>query len=664
MISKMTKLHLGIPSTERAALLRWLQDEQILHLVRLSTKKTVAQAPQSDTVLKLAQVQFALEFINRVKDESNIKKRRSLRNLFAGKPLASLSQLEAVLESGKLPELLTAIRADSDKLAALSARRQKLQSEKTELLPWQALKITGQALKGLAHTEVLLASVALPDEMRVKRALDRIPAASWQEISRTGDKRRGTIYLEVVSHRDSAEKLRTALSKSNAEIVMLQLPLQKQPISRLQNIAEELLEVESRYQQILKAARKFLKRERDLKMAHDGLLHRQEQEEVQTKMAQFDYASVIAGWIPEEKRGYFTEQLAAEFPTVAVSLAPTGKQEIPPVALKNNRLFRPFEAVTNIYGQPKYSELDPSPILSIFFLIAFGLALTDAGYGIVLMIATSVGLKYFRLKRPLKNMMQLFFYAGVATLIMGILTGGWFGLALEDLNPSAPRDALLALKIVDPISNPITILLVSLLFGVVQLLFAWGVAAYDAWRKQKYLVALFDNVAWITMVLFVLTWAGVRQGLLSEGLRLPALVLLSLNALLLVATQGRQHTNILLRIGAGVLSLYGLMGFLSDTLSYSRLLALGLATSIIGLVVNLIAGMVAGAVPVVGVVLAVVILVAGHTFNLTINALGAFIHAGRLQFVEFFPKFLEGGGTPYRPFGRVGKYVDNPKEFV
>ncbi|MDA1169345.1 MAG: V-type ATP synthase subunit I, partial [bacterium] len=112
------------------------------------------------------------------------------------------------------------------------------------------------------------------------------------------------------------------------------------------------------------------------------------------------------------------------------------------------------------------------------------------------------------------------------------------------------------------------------------------------------------------------------------------------------------------------LSLNGLITFVSDMLSYSRLLALGLATGIIGLVVNLIASMVQDSIPVLGVVLAGAVLLVGHVFNLGINALGAFIHSGRLQFVEFFPKFMEGGGVAFRPFGRIGKYVDNPKDFI
>lgn len=162
----------------------------------------------------------------------------------------------------------------------------------------------------------------------------------------------------------------------------------------------------------------------------------------------------------------------------------------------------------------------------------------------------------------------------------------------------------------------------------------------------------------------LLVWAASSRGIFwtqwAEPLKMAVLAMV----VVLVLTGGRTFKNPLLKLGGGLLSLYGLVSFLSDTLSYSRLLALGLATGIIALVVNMIGAMIATAIPVVGWVVAGVVLLGGHVFNLGINALGAFIHSGRLQFVEFFPKFLEGGGRPYRPLGRVSKYVDNPKEFI
>jgi V/A-type H+-transporting ATPase subunit I len=332
--------------------------------------------------------------------------------------------------------------------------------------------------------------------------------------------------------------------------------------------------------------------------------------------------------------------------------------------LKNSKLIEPFEAVTNIYGQPKYHELDPTGPLALFFLVSFSLALTDAGYGLVMMGGMWLAQRHLKLKRPVKKMVRLLFYAGAATVLAGALTGGWFGIELEKLPASQAKNLLLSFKLVDPVQSPMSLLVVAFVVGIIQLLFAWVVRAYDHARQKDYIALIFDDIGWILMVVFILSWALSSRGVLLVNWTRPLLIAVIVVASLLVLTGGRSFKNPALKLGGGLLSLYGLVSFLSDTLSYSRLLALGLATGIIGLVVNMLGVMVGTSVPVVGWVIAAVVLLVGHVFNLGINALGAFIHSGRLQFVEFFPKFLEGGGKPYRPLGRVSRYVDNPKEFI
>jgi len=281
-----------------------------------------------------------------------------------------------------------------------------------------------------------------------------------------------------------------------------------------------------------------------------------------------------------------------------------------------------------------------------------------------MMILMWLAEKYFRLKTGIRKMVRLLFYAGGATTVAGALTGGWFGITLENLPAGEIKSVLLSLKIIDPVSSPMTLLLVAFAIGVVQLLFAWIVRAYDHARQKDYVAMIFDDIVWVLMVVALLMWAGSSRGLVRPNLEQPLLIGVYVLVGIIVLTGGRGFKNPLLKLGGGILSLYGLVSFLSDTLSYSRLLALGLATGIIALVVNMIGGMIMEAIPGVGWLVAAVVLLGGHIFNLAINALGAFIHSGRLQFVEFFPKFLEGGGGAYRPFGRVSKYVDNPKEFV
>ena len=658
----MLKVQIGIRADLEEKLLQWLQEYEVLHVT--DTQKS-GEVDNTDAKIeyRLARLQFVLEFIERVKKELRIEDKKSIRNMFAGKPTASLLRLEQVLKSLKIDALLNDVHERSDELADIKAQRQELADERLIYWPWRVLEITGSDIKGAGNVRHALITVSLQESLLVKKQLQNIKTLVLREVDRVVDKKSGLIYLEAIVHHSEERELANVLAKTTADLASFNLPTELSIIKHIESIDSQLGKLKVREQELLKKAERFIKLERQLKFAYDALLHHKERAKTAQQMARLPLAVVISGWLPKHLFPVFESNLAEEFESAHVEEIAYKNSETPPVMYRNSKIMRPFEAVTDIYGKPKYSELDPSPILSLFFLVAFGLALTDAGYGIVMMLSMWAAEKFFKLKKEMRKMIRLLFYAGLSTLIFGALTGGWFGITLEKLPPSEIRDILLSVKIIDPISEPMTLLMAAFAIGIVQLLFAWGVRGYDHWRQKKYFAVVVDDAAWITMIMLILLWAGSSRGLLPESLTQPFLWAVWANAGVLILTQGRSFKNPVLKIAGGVLSLYGLVSFLSDTLSYSRLLALGLATGIIGLVVNLIGSMVVEMVPVVGWLLAGIVLLFGHIFNLGINALGAFIHSGRLQFVEFFPKFMEGGGQAYKPFGRVSRYVDNPNEF-
>ncbi len=656
----MQKIQIAIPAKDTAKCLRWLQDEEIVHIIPLQNQNEAATTP---TGYQLAQIQFALEFMQRIRRELSMPEKRSWRDMFAGKPTASLDELEKIINQLGLDKLLENIRVMSDGLAELVAEKQALTEEKDLVAPWVNLALLGQDLGGTKTTTQLLAVAPLAEEERLNTVFEQVPTAVWQIVHKVEVKKQGTLYIEVIAENKDKALLDKALGEISANVVTLTLHTTETPADRLRHLEQKLQKNETAYTEEMARAQSYLQQERNLKFAYDALLHRQEREALSQNIAALPFTTVLEGWIPKDRLQSFTNDLERIFPAAAIESVQNSPDENPPVLFANSSLMRPFEAVTDIYGKPQYNELDPSPALSIFFLLAFGLALTDAGYGIVLMISMAAAEKFFRLKRSLKKMVRLLFYAGFFTVILGALTGGWFGITLENLPPSAIKDILLKIKLIDPVGEPITLLMVAFALGIVQLLFARVVKGYDSWRKGDRFSAIFDSYAWITMILGILAWAGAKLGYLPMSWEKIMLIWVEINAAVLVLTQGRKQKNIIIKLGSGLLSLYGLIGFLSDILSYSRLLALGLATGIIGLVVNLIGGMVIDMVPGVGFLIAAVVLLVGHVFNLGINSLGAFIHSGRLQFVEFFPKFMDGGGTAYKPLGRVSKYVDNPREF-
>jgi V/A-type H+/Na+-transporting ATPase subunit I len=662
MIAEMAKVHIALPLAQADELYTWLQEREIIEVTKLARTANNDAAGSWD--LQLAQIQFALEFISRVREELTIETPRPLRELFAGKPTATLARLEQSLGGLGLKQLLKNMHSLSDQLGAFVAQQEKAREIERSLHPWQDLSVTGVELAGTPNVRHALITVSVQEEMLVKRKLLAIDDLALQEVGRTVTKKQGQVFWEVVVLRMSVAKLDAILAETNAEAVQLPVPGGQTVAQYAQALRTQIVELKQQYRQTLNEAKQYLKMERELKFSYDALLHRQERDRARRLAAHLTHAEVLAGWVPKYKLAELGDELARTFPTAALEEVAVAANETPPTHLKNSVLMQPFEAVTNIFGQPKYTEIDPSGPLSLFFLIAFGLALTDAGYGIVMMIVMWAAERFFRLTRPLRNMVRLLFYAGASTIVFGALSGGWFGMNIEAL-PGEVGDILLSLKVIDPISEPLVLLVVALAFGIVQLLFAWSVRGYDHLRKGDIAGLLFDDLGWIAMVVTLLLWAGARQELLPVGWEKPLWLSVLAVGGVLILTQGRSYKNPLLKVGGGLLSLYGLVNFLSDTLSYSRLLALGLATGIIALVVNLIGTMVVAAVPIplVGWLLAAAVLLIGHTFNLLINTLGAFIHSGRLQFVEFFPKFIMGGGRPYHPLGWVGKYVANPREF-
>jgi V/A-type H+/Na+-transporting ATPase subunit I len=663
MIADMAKIQIAVPAKQREHLLQWLQEEELVHIID-TPHAPPALASQSDTTYQLARVQFALEFVKRVQTELKAVPKKSIRHLFSGKPIAKLAQLEQTLQTAQIDQLVEDAQRLSNKLSQLTSQQQSASAQIAQLDPWQALHMTANDQHITTSTEQYLLAFDARQSNSINAILRKIPTAAWQEVHHHTESKTTYVYGELVVHRRHNSQLQTLLQATAIEVVELNLDGNQTIAERIQRLQQEMTELARQYQHTLQSAHHMLSQEQDLQFAYDGLLHRQEREAVDQRMAHLAHIALLTGWIPKSWLADLKARLAQYYPATVLESVPAEDSERPPVALINRPAIKPFESVTSIYGQPAHNELDPSSALALFFLISFGLALTDAGYGLVMMAATWAAERFFRLKRTMRKMVRLLFYAGAVTTIIGALTGGWFGITLENLPDNLVRDVLLGMKIIDPISQLLTLLAIALAIGVVQLLFAWIVRAYHHWQTNQKSAIWLDDIPWITIIAFILLWAAARQEILmSSGLAVFKWLAIA-NAIYLVFTQGRHHKNPLLKLGSGIMSLYGLVSFLSDTLSYSRLLALGLATGIIGLVVNLIASMVTASVPVVGFFLAAIVLIIGHTFNLGINVLGAFIHSGRLQFVEFFPKFMAGGGTPFKPLGRVSKYVDNPKEFV
>jgi V/A-type H+-transporting ATPase subunit I len=364
-----------------------------------------------------------------------------------------------------------------------------------------------------------------------------------------------------------------------------------------------------------------------------------------------DFTVVFDGWLKAPERSAIEHCFAAQEIGAVITDVPLNEGETPPVEIENNDLVKPFEAVTRLYGMPGHTDLDPTPFLAGFFFLFFGLSLTDVGYGVFLMIVSAIVITLFKVTKPTKVFAQLLFFAGFATVLVGAAFGGYLGITPDNL----PR-FLVALQQFDPIGNPLPVFYLALSLGVVQVMVGMLLKIYSEYKNGRFLNGLIVQGPWFftfcMAILALLTSLGYLAVLPFE-----TFVNLGYVGLVSVALSGAyQGQGIFGRVLSATARLYDSIGYFSDILSYSRLLALGLATTALAFAVNLIAGMVVDT-PYVGYILAGVILLIGHLFNLAVNTLGAFIHSARLQFVEFFGKFIMGTGREFAPLTRSEKHL-------
>lgn len=363
------------------------------------------------------------------------------------------------------------------------------------------------------------------------------------------------------------------------------------------------------------------------------------------------HVTLIEGYITAEKAADFTEKIESEFNAAVEISDPDPDDEDVPVALKNNKFNKPCESIVTMFSSPGKNDVDPTSAMAIFFYLFFGMMLSDAGYGLLIVIATAIVLKKFNLEQSMRNSMQMFFYCGISTMFWGFMFGGFFG----DLIPRA-AEVYFGVKftmpaLLNPIDDALVLLVIGLGLGVVHIMVGMGISFYNQCRQGHVADAFFDVGTWmVTIIGMVAAVAGMFAKI--DMLSNVGIIILAVGILGLLLTQGRKSKGFG-KVLKGITSIYDITGYASDILSYCRLMALGLATGVFAQVINQL-GMNKG---IVGFILFLVIFVVGNLISFGMNALGAYVHTIRLQYVEFFAKFYEGGGKPFEPFAAQTKYV-------
>lgn len=350
------------------------------------------------------------------------------------------------------------------------------------------------------------------------------------------------------------------------------------------------------------------------------------------------------GWIPEGAAELVGEKLEKSPYALAYIIRDVEEGDDPPTYCINNGIVTPYQGVTNMYSVPSYNEINPNPFVTFFFVLFFGIMISDAGYGVLMTLGA--GFVLWRMK-PRKNelgLVKIILMGGISSIFWGILFGGYFGIEQDVLKP----------LLFNPLQDPMNMLILSLGLGFVQMFTGMGINAYQLFKKKQPLDAIFGVFSWYVLFIGLAMFAlgGKIVAVKYTGIALLAAGLLGL------MLGGALHKKGFKKVSGAFSNLYNIINFFSDLLSYTRLFGLGLATGVIALVFNNIAMVFIDINVYLGSILAVIILLVGHLFNIGINTLGAYVHNSRLQFVEFFGKFYEGGGHLFAPLGNSMKHYN------
>lgn len=396
----------------------------------------------------------------------------------------------------------------------------------------------------------------------------------------------------------------------------------------------------------------------DIKFACDYFELRKNKYEALNLVSSTKNVIFIEGYVIENKVDKLVKNLEERF-NVAVSVSETNEDEDAPTAFENKPFSAAVEPITAMYSMPGKNDVDPNPVMSIFYYLLFGIMLSDAGYG--LLMALACGFAKFKLKPKgkMKKTVDMYFWCGLATVFWGALFGSWFGdlpnvIATQFLG----REPLSVALWFEPVQDPMKLLLFSFLFGIIHLFAGVAISFYQMWKQGNKLGAICDCVPVYMLITGI---CPLAVGIIKPDAAIPPVIktvggyLMAAGAVLIVLTAGRSSKNIIGKLGLGLYGLYNAAsGWLGDILSYSRLLALGLCTGVIATVINTL-GTIPDS-PTVKLMLFIPVFIFGHIVNMAINLIGTYVHTNRLQYVEFFGKFYEGGGRSFTPLATNTKY--------
>ena len=639
-ILKMKKLRICGVSEEQTQLIRQLQ---LLGSVEIGAPCALTdtqgvqvfcagEGKSADTLLRTsARLTSALETLKHYETKKG--------GLFAARPEKTIGELFSDEAYAAALDTAQAVLDAQDARSRLAAEKSRLTAVRESFVPWQQLPLPLETL-GTQHTRILLGTVPAQTDLEALRAKVFEAADEVQLEQISADQQ--SLYLLVFVHKCAAEAVGAALREAGFALTTFD-GVQGTAAENIRRTDEAIAACEQQDAEKLAELTALAEQKSALQLAFDRCTQEISKAQAADRLVHSEKTFCLGGWVPCEDVGKL-EALLSGF-CCAWELTDPAPEEYPdvPVKLKNNKLTWPLNMVTEMYSLPAYDGVDPNPLMAPFFILFYGIMMADMGYGLLMILASIIITKKSRPKGTSGQMFGLMFSCGISTFLMGALTGGFFGDFLPQLvgiiDPDTTFKALPSLF--TPLDDTITILIGAMALGFVQIVTGMAISFVEKIKKGQIMDAIWEE----------LTWWIVFAGIACMALGVTNIVLYVGLAMVVVGSgwSAKGFGKVTAIFG----SVYNhVTGYFGDILSYSRLMTLMLAGSVIASVFNTL-----GAIP-GNVVFFLLVSVAGNGLNFALNLLSCYVHDLRLQCLEYFGKFYQDGGKPFEPLAINTKYVD------
>lgn len=646
-ISQMQELSLLLPKELLDEILSYLQDLQSVEIQDLQAKETWKGAFEKELVWNpdtsfsehLQALTQRQEKLARMIEnlQAFVPKKKMLESLKEAPLETSFVSLEQVGQARDEEAFLVAIQQQFQVLARAQEVKERAQSEVAELEKWVSLDVTPVALKQFKHLRAFVGTIPTSGNNQFNIRLQDYPNLEVREVF-TSSTEKGILVLCKAEIAKETQAVLTELGFKLFEYAFEELPKERLVALQATIKEQEALITSTKIQ--LASSNEELKQ---LKCQLDYVLNLTSRQESKEALASTQNLVALEGWIEQEQiedlRMGLTQQFGGAVLLQIHEVTAADRQRVP-TKLKNNALIEPFELVTEMYSLPKYEDKDPTPVVSLFYFIFFGMMAADIGYGLLLFGGTSWALKALHIKPNLAKNLRFFRILGVGVALWGVIYGSFFGFKLP-------------FAIVDTSTDVITILIMSVVIGFITVMTGLYLSGTKNIRMKDYAEAYNSGFAWMLILVGLALLAAGRlfPSLAIAGLIGQWLAIINAVGIVLVSIISAKSLK---GLGPALFNLYNISSYVGDLVSFTRLMALGLAGASIGSAFNLIVSLFP---PFARFSIGIVLFIALHSINMFLSFLSGYVHGARLIFVEFFGKFYDGGGKAFKPLKPAGKYV-------